>query len=476
MESSNTSSNADNVVSQLPNELLAIIFSAGTKSWRDPHELPFPVLISGVCRHWRLVAHDTPILWTFIAVPLHTPENICIHWTTEWIERSGALPISVVIDDPKTDLDTEKLNQLVSIILDLVVEYSQRLRRLDIRVKSNNYTSIRDATARLWNAPNLQQLSLCFYDLAMCSVETKYPHWTWLSTLPMLTKFKAEGMRIPITPNLTSLSIHRLLANYEEISSMFASSPNLRYLALSELLPMTSPVPAQAPVIYASSLESLAVNMRLRSSHPNPIYLFQYLAIPNVVYLELDGDAWTPATFGNSLSSAKIDTLRVSNRPHHSRGSDLNIRFLHSFTTVRYLQLIHAPTQPFLSNLDENVQGIPRRRSIDANRPIRPTTFHNIHSIDSQQSMIPWPNLRIISLETLISQDVANLCEFVARHKLLEIGDTVYSRPTFFSSKLDNPEGGLAGVEEWLGTLVQIRTAKSLGLLQTNQEYLDEMV
>ena len=62
-------------VSRLPDDVLALIFEAGTRPdlqfcdyWDKPEKLPFPILVSHVSHTWREVAIRDPFLWTSIYI------------------------------------------------------------------------------------------------------------------------------------------------------------------------------------------------------------------------------------------------------------------------------------------------------------------------------------------------------------------------------------------------------------------------
>ncbi|KAF9058579.1 hypothetical protein BDP27DRAFT_1343338, partial [Rhodocollybia butyracea] len=59
-----------------------------------------PLLMTTICRHWRRVAIDTPMLWSslHIHLPSHLSEEVASQRTTGmslWLERSATLPISI---------------------------------------------------------------------------------------------------------------------------------------------------------------------------------------------------------------------------------------------------------------------------------------------------------------------------------------------------------------------------------------------
>ncbi|KAK7048314.1 hypothetical protein R3P38DRAFT_2868621 [Favolaschia claudopus] len=62
----------------------------------DDHEvfLPFQVLVSHVCKHWREIALGTHTLWTTIRLSGH----INVDKSAAWLARAGGLPLDIFID------------------------------------------------------------------------------------------------------------------------------------------------------------------------------------------------------------------------------------------------------------------------------------------------------------------------------------------------------------------------------------------
>lgn len=472
-DSSSTTVDSNNYINNLPNELLANIFSTVVNRWQDPSELPSPILLSSVCCHWRMLAQNTPELWVNIIVPPHKSPEECRHWTADWIARSGILPISIIINDCMHHSD----------IMTLLSQHSERLHRLTLR--SIFAAMIESVFSRLQSAPNLQQLSIYAHSNSTSWVQYEsHGQRPYSVDFPKLTILKARGLMVPTISNLTSLSVSKLFGSGHAISQMFTASPGLKHLTLHQLMPLSDLLPHGA-LIRADSLRSLAVS--LRWSHPPgraSTYIFQYLAMPNIKYLELDADGWKMSDFGQSLSSAELDTLRISNRSEKSFQTD-TINFLHSFSTVRHLQLVNISTR---SLLFKSAGNLTRKSSINFRKPFRPAPPTGLDATTPIQhnasgSASVWPGLRIITLETLAAGDVLNLCDFVTCHKhvqdlelsksarrhlsssLRRKGDNVFQRPSLFITA--GNEEGLNDVEEWLGKMVDICTlhSPSFGLL-----------
>ena len=475
-------------IKNLPNEVLARIFSTVTNRRQTPWKLPLPVLLSSVCRHWRMLAENTPELWINIVVPMDKSLEDCTNWTAEWIARSGILLISVFIDIGAFGMGCRRAH-LIN-ITSLLSRHSERLRRLVLHCSDyclESPQSVLDSVfSQLKSAPNLQEL---IFRSQICSPRwiraANSSHREYSLDFPRLTTLKIEGS-IPPIYNLTSLTIGKLHATYKAVSLIFTTSPGLQHLALCDLIPLATTPPQDTALIRADSLRSLAVNMYWAHRPGGDIHTFKYLAMPNINYLELDGDRWSISDFGQSLFSAKIDTLRISNCFEESFDAD-TIDFFHSFSTLRHLQLVNTSTR-LLSKII-GPRSLARKTSIDShnssssNRPTTPIDVDNIIAIQQKQSVLAsvWPELRIISLDTLKAADVLNLCNFVTCHKLVEVvelsmsarrhlslslhrkDDIVYECPSL--SVDAGSEEGLNDVEEWLGKMVDIREHFRVGLL-----------
>ncbi|KAE9394420.1 hypothetical protein BT96DRAFT_802129, partial [Gymnopus androsaceus JB14] len=92
-------------IRRIPQEVLAEIFirCLPDTSPYGVRSLEYaPLLLLGVCKHWRNIALDTPLLWNslHIHLPTHLSEEAAsrrITGATLWLERSAALPLSISI-------------------------------------------------------------------------------------------------------------------------------------------------------------------------------------------------------------------------------------------------------------------------------------------------------------------------------------------------------------------------------------------
>lgn len=91
-------------IRRIPSETLGEIFMYCLPSDTQPFSVrdmkQAPLLITTICRHWRRVSIDTPMLWSslHIHLPYRLSEEVAFRRITGvnlWLERSATLPISV---------------------------------------------------------------------------------------------------------------------------------------------------------------------------------------------------------------------------------------------------------------------------------------------------------------------------------------------------------------------------------------------
>jgi len=87
-----------------------------------------------VCKRWRVIAHSTPELWTFVKIYIPScdfPKHI--QYARQWLLRSGQLPLSIQIrTDPSTSLKWRRTP--VVELIDLLNCHSHCWESFDISV------------------------------------------------------------------------------------------------------------------------------------------------------------------------------------------------------------------------------------------------------------------------------------------------------------------------------------------------------
>ena len=94
-----------------------------------------PLLFGAICKAWRAVAWAFPRLWTTLSFPIRSTSNTVIFYAIvrEWLQRTGVLPL--VIGITCFSGPTYSLYPL----LDLLKQYSNRWRRLDVQFLANSF-------------------------------------------------------------------------------------------------------------------------------------------------------------------------------------------------------------------------------------------------------------------------------------------------------------------------------------------------
>lgn len=436
----------------LPNELLAKVFQAGTRDWAASSSaastLPFPVLICGVCEHWREVAMTCPDLWSTIHVPIcssSTPPA----WVQAWLDRSKSVPLTIILDIP---LYSNRLTQAV--LLSTMIKYPTR--RVDIRSRNDDESNIHRLFMDVLQGSHqnkYEQISLCFPEhrrgRARFTKEENVIREEWGCPPNCLGSFKVSKLRViglavypPQFPNLTSLTVWDMEATFLELRDLFAESPGLTNLVLCRLRVSPTSLPLEiGSSITLPSLQRLAVSFVRDSSNPSDIYPTRYLRLPNLGYLEINGDSniSLASAFKDSLSSTdRLHTLRLFNLPHGifygvQDGLD-DISFLRLLTSIRHLHLLDS-TAALLTSSPGSAPRRLRRPSIGG--VVRPQPISRVgmlaelrqvgvqlQALDLDQSkpaprssVIPFPNLQTISLASLAPNDLLDLCHYVGARK-----------------------------------------------------------
>ncbi|KAF8880588.1 hypothetical protein CPB84DRAFT_1965745 [Gymnopilus junonius] len=126
------------VILQVPPEVASIIFkfylpempvSADSRKEQPRNTTMAPLLLGAVCRGWRDIAWSIPQLWTYIDVVLDSGKESEFSLISEWLNRSGGLPLSIHVY-------TRGLRRTIPRweIVDLINKYSARWEVLELFV------------------------------------------------------------------------------------------------------------------------------------------------------------------------------------------------------------------------------------------------------------------------------------------------------------------------------------------------------
>ena len=346
-------------VNALPNELLSSIFVLGSEAEElgsndaddeeeddedaseggDERRLPFKVLVSHVCRRWRMVAVATPMLWTF----LDFAEGPPFDKSQTWLERSKGCPLDIELDctvfeDASSDesdnrVDESLSNELVPpedrvampggpapikaketkslgrvspadlpIVRDLILPHVARWRIFEFMV--NDYQimyGILSTLAPIPEAPQLEVLRLYHYDDNDQYDHFKPPHLKqpfapFCGRAPNLLQVALWGVHVDwesctFLCGLEELELayhtRDVRPSYEIFKRILERSPDLHILTLCASGPAGSPEDWPLDMIELRSVKHLILAF---VEPEDASALMKRLVFPNLSTLALDFD------------------------------------------------------------------------------------------------------------------------------------------------------------------------------------------
>ncbi|KAF8904829.1 hypothetical protein CPB85DRAFT_1457083 [Mucidula mucida] len=288
-----------NIIHTLPNELLTLIFEAGSAltypSLCEPKSpyvpitvkkiTPFMTTVMHVCHRWRQVAIHTPALWTTLHVSrskkaVDKLPNIKdfrnpIAWVTEHLTRSQSLPLDISIDCRNLSAKT--------VFAQLTPE-SNRWRSLRITL-----TSVQELPTALTNlkkvsAPLLETLeitSLKYHDSISPPITSFFRNGLSPRLAHVrLNRVNLSWLAFPLK-DLTTLELRFVVwPTYPLLADMLSGSPNLESLLLhidntaAKLLERHT-----RPSISIPSLKSLEIRL-FSQGQPTICPFLQIFSIP----------------------------------------------------------------------------------------------------------------------------------------------------------------------------------------------------
>ncbi|KAJ6520649.1 hypothetical protein B0H19DRAFT_1166944 [Mycena capillaripes] len=484
-------------IASLPGEVLAQIFKSGTTLSCPPGCLPCLITYSAVCERFRSAALDYPDLWSSINVPFSARNVVAL--IALCFERSKSCLFNITLALYSADVS------VVTSVMLLVVQHVQRLRRLVI-TGTTSLSNPEEIFALLQNAqraPRLAVLELVFLD-PHPNVSMEIPPGRLLMQAPSLSSLRLHGVTSPVPfVGLRSLEIQGLRSVYADFQAMAVASPLLTELILPRLRLMVDLQSMSLAPIEIPSLKTLALSFS--KPHPsnqfNPCHdLLSLLSIPNLEYLELAGGHIPDLnkSFQNPSVFTKLRTLRLVNIPFHGQITVRNSRadnsdFLYGLSTIEELEFIHSHPERLLLLRDTTEQvsmGRPRARSISReirSRPIRLLVKAPVdqHPFGQQQTLEPpYPNLRSVSLDTLLAGEalwlyqlvldrpqiqVVKLSQMTERHLATSMGTVdgvLQTTPHLHLKQLSQPDATRVNVGKLLRDRVVVKEIDNDGYIQ----------
>lgn len=155
-----------------------------------------PLLLGRVCSSWRSISRDTPMLWSsiFISIPEPTTREregvdmgVLIQAVTDWLERSGTLPLSITLFHMHVLPAERDLVQYLMLLCD-------RCKHIDLSLSTTTYSLVASLTKE--DVPLLESCSFRISD--MDDVASK--HISLVNSNPF-NIFHAPRLRRLLTPS-----------------------------------------------------------------------------------------------------------------------------------------------------------------------------------------------------------------------------------------------------------------------------------
>jgi F-box-like len=281
--------------------------------------LPFQVLVSHVCKHWRQVALHLPALWTRITFSEGPP----FEKSQLWLKRSKSAPLDIDIDCTATanadvnldddDIDLDDMPSYFSsvdiqTILDHIVPNVYRLRRLRVVVSTIPYMyPILSRLATCTSAPMLEVLELFSKDDIFRLADTRQSFVLFQGDAPVLKVCTLWGVQIPWDIHFLCNLVRLELANHansvrpswDEFVHIIDNSPNLQILKIQHSGPGESRNWPLKPLIIPTLEQLHLAHLRLEYASR----LMRSLVLPNLTFLILEFDGENFSSFVRQITT-----------------------------------------------------------------------------------------------------------------------------------------------------------------------------
>lgn len=364
----------------------------------DEPILPFQVLVSHVCRHWREIALESPALWTNLTFSEGAPFTK----SQIWLERSKGLPLDIRIDctipdvyddhphphptEPSDENSDDEPPRLLGshgqrydedhkdcdhpppsfsikdldTILDLIVPHVAHWRLLEVTASLYDYMyTLLTRLAQCSGAPLLEVLELYHYEdtedydtFEPVALNTAFLIFNGIA--PKLSDVALWGVHLDWEPSLSFLSGLRDLElayhakdvrpSFATFSKILAASPNLRTLSLCLSGPADHVDDDNEWILEPLEIPSLKDLVLCYHDSKYITALVDILSTPNVHSLALDYDEEDYTEFAQRLTKpvrgksksilSGLEHLKISGLPCNERTVDMIFEQLAGLQTL----------------------------------------------------------------------------------------------------------------------------------------------
>ncbi|KAJ7486631.1 hypothetical protein FB451DRAFT_1227677 [Mycena latifolia] len=320
---------------RVPDDIIRAIFVACLPSLRNPvitSDEP-PLLLCQICSPWRCLALSTPRLWAAMHVVLPTQSKLQIlaEIVTDWLDRSGVLPLSVSVVLSRTWTREDDALPLLTGLMSVSRRWqhmqfylwSHRALRAFKNLRPDDVPMLQSLTMHgsdqrsSWGMPNLDEDP---------DPMESYEFLSFLNT-PNLRNVSIPGGRdmhtLPLSwAHLRSLAIDRTQGSisYNAACAILRQCPALETCELG--LRFIDPAADNATTISLPRLRHLSIIGDPRG-HPAAGALFRLLFLPNLRSLEYSqwssiGDSFPFSSLLAGTSSLERFSLHLMDVPNNA--------------------------------------------------------------------------------------------------------------------------------------------------------------
>ncbi|EKM61447.1 uncharacterized protein PHACADRAFT_190611 [Phanerochaete carnosa HHB-10118-sp] len=297
----------------MPELVLILIFERGAHDMLQDDGLPFALLVSHVCRGWRITAARSPSVWS--AIPVHSSRPGLLEY---FLARCGAvLPLSLCFH-------VKSKRTIASEVLALGLSQPERVREVHLRAHHGFAVFLYISQLRQMSLPRLVHFEI---NLAKstnkCSlgplpaILNDNPPATLSSVVLEGVSFRFQSPMLKGLTRLTLADLPREFAapSYVTFRNLLLASPMLEYLKLDHVFPVLTQVLDYGQIVLPT-LHTLDLVMEHDAPYVSDFFLI--LSAPHIhTLLFATSSPTTCEGFEDALrilraSFENLHTLRLS--------------------------------------------------------------------------------------------------------------------------------------------------------------------
>lgn len=328
----------DPLVRRLPTELVSRIFTFYIRDrpllCEDGEILHLPkihcsapLVISAVCKPWREIAFSTPSLWATLKICLYSFEKVPLQaeLVTQWLGRSGGLPLDISISHSKPFSYGPPVSKLS--LMDVLTKYAARWRNLNLCLRSYLLSHILTGLPCM---PALQELQLWIPDF---NGEYEIRMSSFLN-VPVLKDFRTNFCFKSLdTATFNNLRVICMFSvDIYEVLEALRHATNIEKCVLRDLLCKRNHFHVLDERIIVRHLTELEIQPKSMWWNKIEPFLFNHLVLPSLRRFVYECDGLFP-------TSELVSLL------HRSRClvlEELDIKRFHAMTDAELIRLLES--------------------------------------------------------------------------------------------------------------------------------------